>query len=195
MNFLESERQKYVDVWSLDAYAAYSPGEAYLPLFLDMIGTERGTILDAGCGSGKGALALHEAKFNVSLCDLTDAGLVQEARFLPFTQACLWNRLAPQLPYRFGGKFDWVYCCDVLEHIPTPFTMLVISRLLEISKRGVFLSISLMPDQFGVWIGKTLHQTVQPFNAWKQQLNTVGRVKESRDLLHCGVFLVESNAK
>jgi hypothetical protein len=79
----------------------------------------------------------------------------------------------------------------VLEHIPTPFTMLVASRLLEVARKGVFLSISLMPDQFGVWVGESLHKTVQTFPQWKAQLDTVGRLVEARDLLHCGLFWVE----
>jgi hypothetical protein len=63
--------------------------------------------------------------------------------------------------------------------------------LLEVARRGVFLSISLMPDQFGKWIGKPLHQSVQTFPEWRDQLAAIGRVIEARDLLHTGIYLVE----
>lgn len=184
---IDTERETYAQMWAVEAYSHHSPGEVFVPLFLDMTQTTmRGSVLDAGCGSGKGAIALQHAGFVVTCCDLTDAGLVPEARELPFHQTALWDDLTRQVGFR-----DWVYCCDVLEHIPTPFTMLVVSRLLEVARRGVFLSISLVPDQFGVWVGKSLHQTVQSFVQWRDQLACLGTVKEARDLLTTGVYLVE----
>ncbi len=69
--------------------------------------------------------------------------------------------------------------------------MLVISRLLHVARRGVFLSIALVPDEFGVWVGQPLHQTVQGFTWWRDRLNTLGTIKECRDLLTAGVYYVE----
>jgi 2-polyprenyl-3-methyl-5-hydroxy-6-metoxy-1,4-benzoquinol methylase len=192
MSLVTTERQTYEHMWALSAYSENSPGETWLPLFLDMARPSvNAFVLDAGCGSGKGALALRAAGCRVMLCDLTEAGLLPETAGLPFLKAVLWDDLRPFFDIATEGHgFDYVYCCDVLEHIPTPFTMLVISRLLEAAPK-VFLSISLMPDQFGVWVGKPLHQTVQTFPQWRDQLNTLGRVVEARDLLHTGVYLVE----
>lgn len=187
MSLVARERDTYDAIWALDAYAQHSPGEAYVPIFLDMTQTQmRTTVLDAGCGSGKGALALHAMGFDVTLCDLTPAGLVPEAQALPFIETALWDNVKRRVGFK-----DWVYCCDVMEHIPPPFTMLVASRLLEVARRGVFFSVSLVPDQFGAWVGKPLHQTVQTFPQWREQLHTVGRVTACRDLLHCGIYLVE----
>lgn len=184
---LQRERDTYDEMWALAAYAERSPGELLLPIFLDMTQTTmRGSVLDAGCGAGKGAIALAQAGFDVTCCDLTDAGLVPEAKALPFIEAALWSNLKRQVGFK-----DWVYCCDVLEHLPTPFTMLAVSRLLEVARRGVFLSISLQPDNFGAWVGKPLHQTVQSFTAWRDQLAALGMVREARDLMTNGVYLVE----
>ncbi len=207
MTIAARERETYDAMWALPAYSDRSPGEMYVPLFLDMAkpnldewhnisgNAYRVSVLDAGCGAGDGALALQKAGFrDVQLCDLTNAGLKAEAHALPFYQVCLWDDLASQMGFLLGGKVDYVYCCDVLEHVPTPFTMLVVSRLLEVARRGVFLSISLMPDQFGAWVGKPLHHTVQAFPAWLEQLSEIGRVREARDLLHCGVFYLEPRA-
>ena len=194
MSLIETERQTYEAIWGLDAYATTSPGADMLPLFEDMIPRlgararfRTATVLDAGTGSGKGALALQARGFAVTACDLTDSGLIDEARAAcPFHQVVLWEDLRRQV-----GRHDYVYCCDVLEHIPPHFTMLVISRLLEAARLGVFLSISLVPDAFGAWVGKPLHQTVQSFTQWRDQLDTVGEVVEARDLLITGVYLVK----
>lgn len=187
MSITQTERETYENAWALPAYAEHSPGEQWLPLFLSMTQTHmRTSVLDAGCGAGKGALALKAAEFDrVTLCDLTDTGLLPEAKALPFYQRPLWDDVRKAV-----GPHDWVYCCDVLEHIPPPFTMLVVSRLLEVARRGVFLSISLMPDSFGAWVGKPLHQSVQTFVQWREQLATLGELVEARDLLHTGVYLV-----
>ena len=185
MGLTDKERETYESMWAVNAYSDYSPGEANLPIFLDMVGNMRGTVLDAGCGSGKGALALQQHGFVPTLLDLTPAGLMDDARHLPFIEKPLWSDLHRSVP-----KHDWVYCCDVLEHIPPTFTMLVVSRLLEVSRRGVFLTISLVQDQFGVWIGTSLHQTIQPFGQWKEQLSTLAPIYECRDLIDTGVFLL-----
>jgi hypothetical protein len=180
-------RELYEEMWQVPAYCEHSPGEQYVKMFLDMTQTTMRThVLDAGCGAGKGAIALKAAGFDrVEMCDITDAGLLPEARSLRFTSVCLWERLPPLV-----GFHDWVYCCDVMEHVPIALTMLVVSRLLEVAKRGAFFSISFQPDVMGYYVGKALHETVMPFVWWRDQLNLVGKVVEARDLLASGAFLV-----
>ena len=187
MTLIDKERETYETMWGIPNYDESSPGARVLPVFLDMATPNmRGSILDAGCGSGKGALALRAVGFDVCMCDLTNAGLVEDARDLSFTEIALWADLKKKI-----GFVDWVYCCDVLEHIPPSFSMLVVARMLEIARKGVFLSITFTPDEFGAWVGKPLHQTLQTYVVWKEQLASIGRVKESRDLINCGMFLVE----
>lgn len=193
-NLIDRERETYTDVWTaLDHYGDLSPGAKYVPLFLDMARidpaqTFKGTILDAGCGNGKGALALAEQGFTVTLVDVTDAGLLPQVRdslTLRFRPSCLWEDLRPV------GLADYVYCCDVLEHIPPTLTMLVVHRLLQVARKGVFLSVCLDPDVNGLWMGKALHLTVQSFIEWRDQLATIARLVESRDLLHTGLYYLE----
>ena len=183
-----SEQARYADLWSAlpDQYGQVSPGLEMLPLFLAHA-TPPQTILDAGCGSGRAAVALQAAGFEVLLTDLTSEGLVPEARGLPFHPACLWQPLRPAIR---RGLVDWVYCCDVLEHVPPQFTMLAIDQMLRVARLGVFLSIALVPDQFGVWVGEALHQTVQPFTWWRDSLRELGEVVDARDLLIHGVYVV-----
>jgi 2-polyprenyl-3-methyl-5-hydroxy-6-metoxy-1,4-benzoquinol methylase len=189
------ERETYEAIWSsVEPYATVAPGEQFARVLLEYAGTARGTVLDAGCGSGKGGVVLANAGFNVTLCDLTDAGLTEEARALPFYEACLWQSLKPVAANKgFWGRsrFDYTFCCDVLEHIDPALTMLVVARLLEVTKRAMVVSVSCVPDNFGVWVGRPLHLTIQPFVWWRDHLRELGRVVDARDLLSAAVFTVE----
>jgi SAM-dependent methyltransferase len=179
----------YHDVWALPAYSDYSPGEQMVPVFLDMIGAERGSVLDAGCGSGKGLLALGAAGVG-RLCglDITGSGWTDEAESIgAFIPGDLRQPLLSVV-----GRVDWVYCCDVLEHVTTAFTMLVVEHLRQVARRGVFLSISFVPDHFGAFVGQPLHETIQPFTWWKKHLGQIATIREARDMITKGAFLIDS---
>lgn len=190
------ERATYEAIWDLPQYANHSPAERFAPLMIELL--QAGTVLDAGCGSGKGALALKAAGFDVTLCDLTRDGLLPEAQDLPFVATSLWDDLAP-VAYlgavargysSADPRFEWVVCCDVLEHIPTQFTMLVVRRLLDVARKGVFLSISLSADWFGALVGTELHKTVKDYEWWRHSLAELATVVDARDLQHEAVFLL-----
>lgn len=186
MSVVEAERALYRDIWALDSYAQYAPGEVYLPAFLTLAGSMRPrTVLDAGCGSGKAAVALVREGFRPTLFDLTNDGLIEDAKALPFVEGCLWRPSAA-----LDRWFDYVYCCDVLEHVPPQFTMLAIDQLLRRTRIGLFLTVSLVPDVFGAWAGKPLHQTVQPFTWWRDSLRELGTVTDARDLHESALFFV-----
>lgn len=186
MGIVAAEREIYEGMWSsVPAYGRIAPGEDVVPFFLDMTQATRGTVLDAGCGTGRGALALQAAGLDPVLCDMTREGLTEDASRLPFREACLWHLTPAE-----HGRFDYVYCCDVMEHIPTEYTMLTLARLLSLARKGLFLSIALVPDHFGIWIGANLHRTVQPFGWWRDRLRDLGQLVECRDLLVNGVYLV-----
>jgi hypothetical protein len=78
----------------------------------------------------------------------------------------------------------------LLEHVDEAMTMLAIARMLEASTRGVFLSISLVPDQFGILVGRPLHLTVKPFTWWRDRIRELGTIAECRDLIDAGLYLV-----
>ncbi len=190
MSIYHQEREKYDSAWMIPAYAERSPAENYLPVFLERAKAPA-TVLDAGTGSGKGAVVLRDAGFTVTLCDCTSEGLVDAAKDLPFREAWLWNDLRDLAPRNSGRTtFDYVFCCDVLEHVPTPLTMLAVARMLEVAKHGLFLTVRTVSDDFGHLVGHPLHLTVQPFVWWRDHLATVGRVLEARDLLIDATFWV-----
>lgn len=182
----QAETALYDEVWQIPTYGDHAPGAQYLPVFREHCAPPA-VVLDAGIGSGKGALALRAAGYEVRGCDLTDAGLVDEAKDIPFATACLWHPLRPQLGV---GWVDAVYCTDVLEHLPEQFTMLAVDQMLRLATRGVFLSVSTQPDAFGAWVGKSLHQTVRPFVWWRDSLRELARVVEARDLVGPALFWV-----
>lgn len=185
MSITRSERETYEAILgTVDEYRQHSPGLAFLPVFRTWMTDRRPvTVLDAGCCTGKLGAALTVDGCKVTLCDLTRDGLVDAAVRLPFRECSLWRDIKGTV-----GEFDYVFCCDVLEHIPPEFTMLVVQRLLDAARVGVILSISLVPDQFGVWVGKPLHQTVQPFTWWRDRLREIGRLFEARDLFDTGLY-------
>jgi hypothetical protein len=177
------ERDVYDGMWQMPEYSENSPGQRVAGIFAALAGPG-GSVLDAGAGSGKGALALSEAGYAVSMCDLSGEGLVEEVRHLPFSEVCLWDDL------RHLGWFDWVYCCDVLEHLPECFTMLAVARMLALCRRGVFLSVNFEEDGHGVFAGRPLHQTVRPFQWWREHLSEIAYIVEARDLIGSGTFLI-----
>jgi len=208
MSILAEERDTYEELLSSVAhYEDTSPGKNYVGKFLDMAKLTPNpdtTILDAGCATGQGGLELRRRGFEkVELMDITDAGLVPEAVELPFHECSLWHPLKetrivtypnldePVVAVR-PGSWDYVFCCDVLEHFQAQFTMLAIHHMLQAARKGVFLSIAMQPDNFGVWVGRPLHQTVQPFWWWKDSIAEVAKIVECTDLLIQSVFYLES---
>ena len=184
------ERATYSDVWELEPYKqAPSAGLRYSALFTEFARPGE-TVLDAGCGDGRGAMALAAHGLHVTTCDITSAGL-PPVWPLEFEEAALWHDLADV----FGPHgFDWVYCCDVLQHVPVQFTMTSVAQLVRQAHRGVFLSVSTQPDPYGIWIGKNLHQTVQGFTWWRDSLREFGPLVEARDLVGSCVFVLNGGA-
>lgn len=186
MSVLQRERDLYEKVWTLDQYGVMSPGEEFAEAFFQMVGGElygTDTMLDAGCGAGKGALALSKRGLQPFLVDLVDVRC-EEAKRFAFKRTSLWTLDVPLQ--------DWGYCCDVMEHLPKEYTMLAASRILNAVKHGAFFSIALVPDNMGVFVGEPLHKTVEPFTWWRDRLAELGRIIECRDLLSNGLYLVEA---
>lgn len=177
---IQQETAKYEKIWALPEYANYSPGEELAQAFLDMAKPSPfSKIIDIGCGSGKGALALSD--YRVTLLDLTRDGLVEEARSLPFVKRSIWES--------WNGTWDYGYCTDVMEHLPPEYTMLAIKNVLQHCRKA-FFQICFLPDHFGQKIGEPLHLTVCPFEWWLAHFKEFGHVIEARDLLQNGIFFV-----
>ena len=176
----ELESAKYSSIWSVSRYHDFSPGEQYAPIFAAQFEPDKSvTIIDAGCGAGAGGRALKDLGYtNVTFLDLVS--VTKEA---PFVQTALWDNWGTPLS-------DWVFCCDVLEHIPTEYVGLVLHRI-RIQCAQAFLSIGLTDDAFGKVIRDELHLTVKPFDWWRDFLKEFGEVEDARDLGVTGMYHVK----
>lgn len=178
----EEETAKYTDMWGVDDYSIVSPGEILADYFIQIVKPQFGaSVLDVGAGGGAGSKALKKRGLSVKGFDLTSAGWKHPD--ITLLTGCVWR----DLPH--GPPFDYVYCCDMMEHIPTEFTALSISEMLRVGSK-VFLSISFVPEFYGKFIQQELHLTVKPFIWWRDMMRELGTVLEARDLMGDGVFLL-----
>lgn len=183
------ERAKYTEIWSFDEYRrANSPGLINVDRFMSVMKPTPGSsLIDIGCGSGRAGLEFQRRGLNVKWIDLTSAGLSPDVPRDRFIEAPLWDHEWLDI---YGGYIDYGFCCDVLEHIPTEYTMLALDRIIR-ACRTTWLQIALRPDEFGKLIGEPLHLTVRPFSWWLVRLATLGTIVEARDLCGDGLFIVE----
>lgn len=179
----EAERKKYDAMWSVEDYSKYSPGEHLVEFFFQIAKPVAGqSVLDVGAGAGAGSRALKNKGLSVSAFDLTrEAWKHQDIRLMT---GSVWRDLPLTSP-----PYDFAYCCDMMEHIPTEFTALSVSEILRTSGKA-FFSISFQQEYYGQFIGEHLHLTVKPFTWWRDMLRELGTVHEARDMMGDGVFLV-----
>lgn len=183
------ERDKYAEIWSFPEYKVNSPGLTNVERFLSVMKPQVGEcLLDVGCGAGVAGLAFERKGLKVTYLDITDAGLDPAVDRKRFIQAALWDPWWPS-----DAHWDYGFCCDVMEHLPPEYTMLVIDKLLW-HCRKVWFHIPFTPDGFGHMIGQPLHLTVQPYSWWLVRLATLGTVLDARDLCNKGLFVVSRNA-
>ncbi len=95
----------------------------------------RGTVLDAGTGTGTLARALAAVGFRVCACDILPERFGPPGGGVQFQQVDL---NAP-LPYR-DKTFDYVCCTEVIEHVQNPFALL--REFWRVLKEGGFLFLS-----------------------------------------------------
>jgi len=161
-----AERDKYVRMWQLDAYRTYSPGEVTASTFLALMKIEgTGPVIDFGCGTGRGGLALARAGLDVTLTDFVSSARDQDAMGLPFLE---WDLTLP-CPLRS----PYGYCTDVLEHIPPGQVEAVVVNIMA-SAETVFFQIATVEDSFGAFIGQPLHLSVHDHEWWLDLFTTMG---------------------
>jgi hypothetical protein len=178
------ERDKYAEIWSFEEYqTADSPGLQNVSRFMDIMKPAPGeTLIDIGCGSGKAGLEFQKLGLDVGWTDITDVALDEDVPRDFFYKNPLWGSWARGWSYGF--------CCDVLEHIPTEYTMLCLDRIITNCSKTWF-QIALRDDVFGKLIGEPLHLTVRSFDWWLVRLQTLGNVVDARDLCGDGLYIVE----
>ena len=190
-----SERQKYEEIWGHKEYRDKSPGLENVERFMSVMKPEKGeTLIDIGCGSGVAGLEFERLGLDVWYLDITDAGLEQKVNRKRFIRQPLWEEWRHFGPDGMDGwNYGWRYgfCCDVMEHIPTEYSMLVVDRILR-SCGTTWFHIAMFRDGFGKMIGKPLHLTVKPYSWWLEHIGGIGNILDARDLCGMGLFVVES---
>lgn len=183
------ERDKYREIWSFPEYSEFSPGGENVQRFLNVLTPPPAAlVLDIGCGRGNAGLGLQAAGLTVKWLDITDAALDPSIPRDRFIQAPLWDDWAN------GRRWNYGFCCDVMEHIPPEYVMLCIERIVRACAISWF-HIHNGADEFGKVIGEPLHLTVRPFLWWLIRLNTVGKVVDARDLCGTSLYIVEGEHK
>lgn len=174
----ELEQIKYQDIWQHKIYNEFSPGEKYAKIFSEMATKPDAAVLDIGAGAGRGGLALREMGYDVTFLDIADVNNLE-----PLIQAPIWS----DWPSKRPKNFTYGYCCDMLEHIPTEYVGLSITRIQEACNE-TFFSVGLSIDSYGDLIKDTLHLTVRPYLWWREFLKEFGTVTDARDLGQTGIY-------
>ncbi|MBM3207129.1 MAG: class I SAM-dependent methyltransferase [Chlamydiae bacterium] len=178
----EQERIKYVSIWKINSYRLVSPGynsaNCFFNFFKEKI-QPGDSITDFGCGTGITTLNFLEKQLSVQLIDIAHNALSDEINALTillpsrvkFYNTCLWELSDNILPT------DWIYCIDVLEHIPTEK---IEACLIELSKRmvkGGAIQVFLEDEGFGKIIGEPLHLTIKPLSWWHEIISKFFDIK------------------
>jgi hypothetical protein len=164
-----TERDKYRTLWQFDTYRIYSPGEELVPVAAANF-TAPGPVIDFGCGTGRAALALKDAGFDVLLVDFASNCRDEEAADLPFIE---WDLSRKGLPYRA----PYGICSDVMEHIPADQVSSVVHTIMSSAGKVAF-QISTTPDAFGGMIGTPLHLSVHDASWWRALFVRLGYAVE-----------------
>lgn len=178
------EKSKYERLCDLTDYHVISPAEYHVKPFLQLADPQPGdTILDVGCGPGRVDVVFEkELGLKPILLDFTPLGLDEEAKHFPFYSHCIWQ------PFPVSAKY--VYCIDVMEHIPPQFTMLAVNHILDICEYA-FFNISHLDERYGGHIGEQLHLSIYPFQWWRDSLREMGDLIDARDLISSGIYYVK----
>ena len=162
------EQAKYEQMWALEQYRRYAPGETLTDEFLRFACPAPGaTVIDFGTGTGRGALNLHRAGCKVTMLDFAANCLDEEVRAHVGSGAM--DFLIHDLLNESPVKADFGYCTDVMEHIEPEGVDAVISNILD-AVGTAFFQISLEHDACGQLIGEHLHLTVQPMEWWVRKM-------------------------
>lgn len=174
----------YEKVWEHKEYRNFSPGEFFAQNFVEVANPDS-TIIDFGCGSGKGTYALQTLSGqHVIGLDWAENANGEDVEFIV-------HDLTKPSPV----KAEYGFCTDVMEHIAPEDVDKVLGNILVAAKR-VFFSISTVPDHFGVLVGEPLHLTVENFDWWKHKFEEDHhcRIIWSSDMDNNALFYVTAYA-
>ena len=158
----EIERAKYTEAWNHAAYRERSPGMRFLNDALDKLKPADGaSFLDIGCGTGRVSAELTRRGYDVTATDIA-ANACDEFDG-PLIIAPIWD--FPHLAW-----FDFGFCADVMEHLPTEKVDASLACIAA-SCNTVYFQIANFEDH-GEMVGGGLHLhlTVEPMRWWLEKI-------------------------
>ena len=164
-----AEREIYEQIWDRPEYRRIAPGELMAKLFLNWTKPEKGsTVIDFGCGTGRGARILAQYGLSVTGVDFAqnclDKGVAESG----------FKFLEKDLTKPIGLEAEYGFCTDVMEHIP-PEDVLKVLRNVRACVEKAFFNISTLPDNWGSrLVGHELHLTIEQPPWWREQLKRAG---------------------
>jgi SAM-dependent methyltransferase len=130
------------------------------------------TILDAGTGNGALTRLMRQYGKNAYGIELSRAALEKECPDL-LSKNYVEAGILTNLPYE-DNSFDLVMSSDVLEHIDPAEADAVVKELVRVSRRHLFLSISLKNN--GAPKGEAEHTLLRPRVWWHKLFQKHGAV-------------------
>lgn len=166
-----AEALKYGKLWEFTAYRAVAPGENLASVFLAQAHPRKGaSVIDFGCGTGRGALLLALFGLDVTMVDFVGNCLDPAIREMLTTQAHTLRFVKADLEKPLHLVAEYGFCTDVMEHIPEARVDQVLQNILKAAQH-VFFSISTVEDTCGKLIDEPLHLTIHPYSWWVHKFN------------------------
>lgn len=158
----DQEREKYEYAWTHDSYRERSPGMRFLEDALKRLQPHVGaSILDIGCGTGRVSRELSQRGFDVTALDIA-SNACQEFDG-PFIHCPVWD--IPDV-----GVFDYGYCADVMEHLPTEKVEAAIRNIARVCEKVYFQIANFHDHGEMIGGGVHLHLTVKDLGWWAEML-------------------------
>jgi 2-polyprenyl-3-methyl-5-hydroxy-6-metoxy-1,4-benzoquinol methylase len=139
-------------------------------IFLENIKPVEGsTLIDVGCGTGRGARVLANAGLKVTGLDFAqnclDKGVAESGDF---------TFIETDLTRPIHIKAEYGFCTDVMEHISPEDVDKVLENIRGAVKKA-FIHIATEPDRLGDrLVGYPLHLTVEKLPWWREKLRKAG---------------------
>lgn len=159
------EQEKYEKVHAASkAYKQANQGRKCIEEF-SQLARPVGLVLDCGAGNGLATGWLKNRGYPAVAIDIArNAGChALEATQDESIVHCLWNE--------FPIKCDWIFCTDVMEHLPPEHVEGALHEMAQAGRRGAYFQICTVPDVTGPkLLGEHLHLTVEDEEWWERAL-------------------------
>jgi SAM-dependent methyltransferase len=161
------EREKYEAIWEFDQYRQNSPGAEKVADFIVRCQAPPGSVVaDLGCGTGRASRKLSSFGYQVMSYDIAHNAPDPEPPLENFVVCPLWD-----LP---AVKWEYSFCVDVMEHLPTDKVELVLGAIAARVERMAYFVIPHSKDGCGPeLIGRRLHLTVKPPDWWDEVMDEI----------------------